>query len=400
MSKVTNNDAAKKAKMKAIQSAMKQLEKTTKKEGIVQRLGDKPEKAIECTPSSSLMFDIALGNGLPKGRLIEFFGAESSGKTLCAVKAMAEVQKQGGICAMIDMEHAFDPSFARKLGLDTDDLMFAQPDHMQDAFNIIDALIDSGGVDMIVLDSVASLVPKEELEGEIGKQTIGLVARHMSVFLRRITGKAAQNNVTVIFINQVRDAIGVMYGDPTTTPGGKALKFYCSVRVQIARVGGSQVKVKVGGEEQVVGHVIRATIKKNKVAPPFRKAEFAIWYDGRKTDAATELAEVALLKGLIPKYDAAGNLSATGRNYKWASEPNFLAKKKDDVAGELRKFPKMQEELLEMIKNGVEEDKVQEQHDWDSDMSEEEFERKLKEDIENLENESEAEERESGWDDI
>lgn len=263
----------KKAKLKAVMSAMKALEKSTKKEGIVQRLGDAEPRVIETSPTGSLMFDIALGNGLPKGRIIEFFGAESSGKTLSATRAMAECQKEGGVVALIDMEHAFDPSFAAKLGLQTDDLFLSQPDHMQDAFKVMDALIDSGGVDMIVLDSVAALVPQEELEGEVGKQTIGLIARYMSQFLRRIGPKAAANQTTVIFINQIRDAIGVMYGDPTTTPGGKALKFYCSVRVQISRVGGSQVKVKVGGEDVVIGHTVRAKVVKNKVAPPFRKAE-------------------------------------------------------------------------------------------------------------------------------
>lgn len=395
----------KKAKLKAIAAAMKQLEKSTKKEGIVRRLGDSELAPIPCTPSGSLMFDIALGNGLPKGRIIEFFGAESSGKTLTAVKAMAEVQKQGGVVALIDMEHAFDPSFAAKLGLDTDDLFLSQPDHMQDAFNVVDALVEAG-IDMIVLDSVAALVPKEELEGEVGKQTIGLVARHMSQFLRRITPKAANSGSTVIMINQIRDAIGVMYGDPTTTPGGKALKFYCSVRVQIARVGGSQVKIKVGGEEQVVGHTIRATIKKNKVAPPFRKAEFPIFYDGRKQEPSDEIAAVAMLKGLIPKYDSAGNISATGRTYKFAAgDEEMIAKKKDEVAIELRKYPKVQAAILELIKNGAEPEQVHEQDDFDSDMSEDEFEEMIKKEAEELKrgNGSEAEETSGGagdWDDI
>lgn len=202
-------DALKKEKFKNVMTAIKQLEKSTKKEGIVQIMGDKQISPIECTPSGSLMFDIALGNGLPKGRIIEFFGAESSGKTLCATRAMAEVQKQGGVAALIDAEYAFDPSFAAKLGLNTDELVVSQPEHMQEAFTIIDALIDSGGVDIIVVDSVASLVPKEELEGEVGKQSVGLVARYMSQFLRRITGKASEHKCTVIFINQIRDAIGV-----------------------------------------------------------------------------------------------------------------------------------------------------------------------------------------------
>lgn len=202
------NDKSKAAKLKAIQTAIKQLEKSTKKEGIIQRLGDAPEKVIETTQTGSLMFDMALGNGLPKGRLIEFFGAESSGKTLCATRAMAEVQKEGGVCALVDMEHAFDPSFAAKLGLNSDELFLSQPDHLQDAFNVIDKMIDAG-IDMIVLDSVAALVPQEELEGEVAKNNVALVARYMSQFLRRITPKAAQNGTTVVFINQVRDAIGV-----------------------------------------------------------------------------------------------------------------------------------------------------------------------------------------------
>lgn len=199
----------KKAKLKALQSAIKQIEKITKKEGIVQRLGDSAPRVIETTSTGSLMFDLALGNGLPKGRLIEFYGAESSGKTLCAVRAMAEVQKQGGIAALVDMEHAFDPSFAAKLGLNIDELFLSQPDHLQDAFTVIDELISSKAVDIVVLDSVAALVPKEELEGEVAKNNVALIARYMSQFLRRITPKAAQNGVTVIFINQIRDAVGV-----------------------------------------------------------------------------------------------------------------------------------------------------------------------------------------------
>lgn len=395
-------DAAKKAKLKAIQTAMKQLEKTTKKEGILYQLGDKEHRPIETSPTGSLMFDIALGSGLPKGRIIEFFGAESSGKTLCATRAMAQIQQAGGLAALVDMEHAFDPSFAAKLGLNTDELFLSQPDHMQDAFTVVDALIDAG-IDMIVLDSVAALVPKEELEGEVAKNSVGLIARYMSQFLRRITPKASQSGTTVIFINQVRDAIGVMYGDPTTTPGGKALKFYCSVRCQISRVGGSQEKVKIGGEEIVVGHTIRAKVVKNKVAPPFRKAEFPIYYDGRETDPADELAAVALIKGLIPKFDAAGNPSATGRTYLWPSEPLFKATKKDDVAKELKKFPNVQAELIDMLKNGIEPDAVQEQHDFDSEMSEEDFEEMIRKEAEELKNGngSEAEETSgSNWDDI
>ena len=396
-------DNSKKSKMAAVRTAIKQLEKSTKKEGVVQILGEAPLHAIEWTSTGSLMFDIALGGGLPKGRIIEFFGGESSGKTLCATRAMAEIQKEGGVVALIDAEHAFDPTFAAKLGLDTDDLIVSQPEHMQEAFTIMDALIDSGGVDMIVLDSVAALVPQEELEGEVGKQTIGLTARYMSQFLRRITGKCSEKQCTIVFINQVRDAIGVMYGDPTTTPGGKSLKFYSSVRVQVARAGGTNIVVKQGGEDVTVGHTIRATVKKNKVAMPYRKAEFVIYYDGREVDKVDELAAVALLKGLVPKYDSQGNLSETGRTYKLTVEDEeMVAKKKDDVAVELKKYPKIQSKILDMIKNGVEVE-PQEQRDLESDMSEDEFEEMITKEAKELKKgkkkiESDAEE--TSWDTI
>lgn len=201
---------SKKDKLKAVKAAMRQLEKQTKQEGIIQILGEQDEMKFVSTPSGSLMLDIALGNGgFPKGRVIELFGAESSGKTLIATKAMAEVQKQDGLCALIDAENSFDPTFARKLGLDPDELIISQPETMEQALTVMDGLIESGGIDMIVLDSVAALVPAAELEGEIGKATVALQARIMSPFLRRIIGKAAKNGCTCIFINQVRDAVGV-----------------------------------------------------------------------------------------------------------------------------------------------------------------------------------------------
>ena len=371
-------------KLKAVQTALKNLQKSTKKEGIAYIMGDyKP--VIETSPTGSIMFDLALGGGLPKGRLIEFFGAESSGKTLCATRAMAEVQKQGGIAALIDMEHAFDPSFASKLGLDCSELIFSQPDHMQDAFEVIDQLIDAG-VDIITLDSVAALVPAEELDGEIGKQTIGLIARYMSQFLRRITPKAAKNGTTIIFINQVRDAIGVMYGDPTTTPGGKALKFYCSVRCRVSSGASGNIKTKRGNEEVVIGKLIKVTTVKNKVAAPYRKAEFEVYFDGREMNKSDEIAAVAMLQGLIPKYDSQGNISPTGRTYKISAVDKetgevveMIAKKKDDVAIELRKYPAIQDYLLDIIQNGLEDPDAQQfaQTESLSDLSDEEFERKL-----------------------
>lgn len=401
---MTIDNKAKLAKLRAVKNAFKQLEKSTKKEGIVCILGDTEERKIEVIPTGSIMFDLALGcGGFPKGRIIELYGAESSGKTLSATKAMAQCQQQGGLAALIDMEHAFDPAFARKLGLNTEELILSQPDHLQDAFTVIDALIDAG-VDIIVLDSIASLVPREELEGEVGKQTVGLVARYMSQFLRRVTGKVSKNNVTFICINQVRDAVGVMYGDPTTTPGGKALKFYASVRCQISKVGGSNVTKKIGGEDVVVGHTVRASVKKNKCGAPFKKAEYQIFYDGRKVDAADEIAQVALLKGLIPKYDAAGNISPTGRTYKIAVEDEeLIAKKKDDVAVELKKYPKIQEKLLKMLKEGIDAEDVHNQIDTDADLTDEEFEAQMRADIAAIENgyEDDAEEvEEISWMDM
>lgn len=403
MSKI---DATKAAKLRAIKNAMKQLEKTTKKEGIAYILGDKEIMPIDTFSTGSLMFDLALGvGGLPKGRIVEFFGAESSGKTLCATKAAGECQKAGGIVAFVDMEHTFDPTFARKLGLIPEEIILSQPDHLQDAFNVIDALIDSESVDLIILDSVAALVPKEELEGEVGKQTIGLMARYMSQFLRRIGPKTAKTGTTVIMINQIRDAVGVMYGDPTTTPGGKALKFYCSVRVQVSKVGGSNVEEKRGADKVVVGHRIRVNIKKNKVAPPFRKAEFDIFYDGRPMDKINELAQVALLNSLIPKYDRLGNISETGRTYKWPNDPTFSASSKGEVADALRKCPKMQEELLNILKNGLDDPDAKQYaaEDSDAELSEEEFEAKILKEAKELEEGkggNDAEETSGGWEDM
>ena len=207
---MTDKDKIKSEKLKSIRAAIRSLEKQTKTEGIVQILGEQPAQLIETTGSGNLMLDIALGNGgVPKGRVLELFGAESSGKTLIATKMMAEVQKEGGICALIDAENSFDPSFARKLGLNPDELIVSQPETMEQSLTVMDALIDSGGIDMIVLDSVAALVPQAELDGEIGKATMAVQARIMSPFLRRIIGKAAKNKCTCVFINQIRDAVGV-----------------------------------------------------------------------------------------------------------------------------------------------------------------------------------------------
>lgn len=388
---------SKKDKLKAIKAAMKQLEKQTKQEGIVQILGEQGDMKFETTPSGSLMLDIALGNGgVPKGRVIELFGAESSGKTLIATKMMAEVQKMDGVCALIDAENSFDPGFARKLGLNPDELVVAQPQTMEQALTVMDGLIESEGVDMIVLDSVAALVPQAELDGEIGKATVALQARIMSPFLRRIIGKAAKAKCTCVFINQVRDAVGVMYGDPTTTPGGKALKFYSSIRCQVSKVGGTMEKVKIGGEEVTVGHQVRVKCVKNKCSAPFRKAEFMIYYDGRKVDKVTELVDVLLMKGMIPRYKADGTLDPKGRNFRFELEDELLdAKKRDDVYVEMRNCPKIQQYFIDKLNSG-EVDPVDYEQDEFEDMSEDDFENSLFGD----ENFNEAEETSGGWEEI
>ena len=380
------DNKTKSAKLRAVMNGLKQLEKNTKKEGVAYILGSKEIKPIESISTGSLMFDLALGiGGIPRGRIVEFFGPESSGKSLCATKVAIECQKAGGIVAIVDMEHSFDPYFACKLGLKIDkgDIIISQPDHMEDAFDVIDTMIDAG-VDLIILDSVAALVPKIELEGEVAKQNVAIVARYMSQFLRRIGPKASVNNSTIIMINQTRDNIGVMYGNPITTPGGKSLKFYASVRIEISKIGGSNITAKIGGEDVIIGHSIRVKVAKSKVSPPFRKAEFALRYDGGKIEPEAELAAIIIQKGLIAKYDSSGKISPTGRTYKYTLIDDktgeiieeLIAKKKDDLAGELKKYPKIQKKLIDILKNGLEDEPVY-ANSSDEEMSDEEFEEKL-----------------------
>ena len=363
-------------------------------------MGEKANEAIERFPSGSIALDVSLGGGIPLGRVIEFFGYESSGKSLIATKAMAEVQKLGGTAALIDFEMSFEPNFARKLGLNPDELIISQPETMEDGFTVIEALAESNAVDLIVLDSIASMVPKAEFDAEIGKQNIALQARGLSQFLRKLIGICAKTGCTVICINQMRDNVGVMYGDPTTTPGGRALKFYSSIRVKVSRKKKKKIEKKLsGGKTEVIGQWIKCTVQKNKTATPFRTCEFPVYFDGRKPNIADELAEIAIENGLIPKYDAAGNLSPTGRTYKMEVDGEvLLAKKRDDVKVELGKCPKVQEYLLDLIKSGKylenaegqEVSEGQEDNDYET-MTDDEF-------LNNLTN-SEAEE-ETGWDNI
>ena len=324
-------------KMKALQAAMSKIEKEYGKVSIM-RMGDEQIENVDVIPTGSLNLDLALGvGGYPRGRIIEIYGPESSGKTTLAIHAIAEAQKAGGIAAFIDAEHAFDRFYAQKLGVDIDNLWISQPDNGEQALEIADQLIRSSAIDILVVDSVAALTPKKEIEGDMGDSAVGLHARLMSQALRKLTATIAKTNTTCIFINQLREKIGVMFGNPETTTGGNALKFYASVRLDIRRVS----PIKEG--DQVIGNQVRVKVVKNKVAPPFRKAEFEITF-GEGISKVGEILDLGVQYNIIQKSGS------------WFSyDGQKLGQGRDAVKQLMKDNPELCEELeakvVETIKN-------------------------------------------------
>lgn len=331
------NENMQDGRLKALKDAMGKIEKAHGK-GSVMLLGDKPKISIDSISSGSILLDDALGiGGFPKGRIVEIFGPESSGKTTLALHAIAEAQKENGLCAFIDAEHALDPIYAEVLGVDIENLVLSQPDTGEQALEITEALVRSGAIDLIVVDSVAALVPKAEIEGEMGQSHVGLQARLMSQALRKLAGAVSKTNTIVIFINQLREKVGIMFGNPETTPGGRALKFYASVRIDIRRTQ----SIKKG--DDILGNRTRVKVVKNKVAPPFKQIEFDIMY-GKGIDKTGEIIDVGVEKEIIRK---AGS---------WYSYGEIkLGQGKENVKEYLEENAELYEEILNKIKTSSQE---------------------------------------------
>ena len=331
----TKSPATNEGKLKALQAAMAKIEKDFGK-GSIMRMGDEQIEDVEVIPTGSIALDCALGvGGYPRGRIIEIYGPESSGKTTLAIHAIAETQKAGGIAAFIDAEHAFDRFYAAKLGVDVDNLWISQPDNGEQALEIADQLIRSSAIDILVIDSVAALTPKKEIDGDMGDSNVGLQARLMSQALRKLTSNISKTNTTCIFINQLREKIGVMFGSPETTTGGNALKFYASVRLDIRKV----TSLKDG--DQVVGNQVRVKVVKNKVAPPFRKAEFEITF-GEGISKIGEIVDLGVEYDIIKK---------SGSWYSY--QDSKLAQGRDATKKLLKDNPELCEELEAQIKQPI-----------------------------------------------
>lgn len=331
-------DKRKAEKQKALDSALAQIERQFGKGSIMRLGGDNPVAEIESTSTGSLGLDIALGiGGLPKGRIIEIYGPESSGKTTLTLHAVAEEQKKGGVCAFVDAEHALDPLYARKVGVNLEELLISQPDTGEQALEIVDTLVRSGAVSMVVVDSVAALTPKSELEGDMGDSSVGVHARLMSQAMRKLTGSISRSNCMVIFINQIRMKIGVMFGSPETTTGGNALKFYASVRLDIRRIG------SIKDRDEIVGNSTRVKVVKNKVAPPFKQVEFDIMY-GEGISKTGEIVDLGVKVGVVEK---------SGSWYSYGDER--IGQGRENVKAYLKSNPTVAAEIEDKIRaaNGL-----------------------------------------------